>query len=308
MPLETGTYISDLVVTNPAHTDGLNNADAHLRLLKAALKATFPNINGAVNLTDEQLNLLAGDGSSGAPTYSFPSEPTLGFYRLAAAIIGFTGLLRGNGAVPAGAIMAFGMNSAPTGWVTCDGQAVGRTDPVYVDLFAKIGTTWGVGDGSTTFNLPWLSSRYLRHRDGNATFAGNVGNLQGPQIFAHTHSFAATTGGESVGHTHGFSWSGTTGGMNANNPHSHGLSGTVNTNAGNFNNNGGGGGSFSATSSTAASINNTDIDHGHGYSGSGTTGGVSSDHTHGVSGTTGSTGDANDLRPYSATVCYCIKL
>jgi hypothetical protein len=56
VPLETGTYISDLVVTNPAHTDGLNQADAHARLIKSTLKATFPNINGAISSTDEQID------------------------------------------------------------------------------------------------------------------------------------------------------------------------------------------------------------------------------------------------------------
>ena len=47
MPLETATYTSELVITNPAHTDGLNAADAHMRLTKAALKNTFPNFTAA---------------------------------------------------------------------------------------------------------------------------------------------------------------------------------------------------------------------------------------------------------------------
>jgi microcystin-dependent protein len=56
MPLETGTYISDLNVTNPAHTDGLNQADAHARLIKSTLKATFPNVAGAVSASHTELN------------------------------------------------------------------------------------------------------------------------------------------------------------------------------------------------------------------------------------------------------------
>jgi hypothetical protein len=53
MPLESATYISDLNSSNPAATDGLAAADDHLRLIKAALLATFTGINGATDITDE---------------------------------------------------------------------------------------------------------------------------------------------------------------------------------------------------------------------------------------------------------------
>lgn len=56
--LETGTYISDLVVTNPLSSDLASTADDHIRLLKSTIKTTFPNINGAVTATDEQLNAI----------------------------------------------------------------------------------------------------------------------------------------------------------------------------------------------------------------------------------------------------------
>jgi hypothetical protein len=54
--LETGTYISDLVATNPLSSDLSSTADDHIRLLKSTIKTTFPNINGAVTSTDEQLS------------------------------------------------------------------------------------------------------------------------------------------------------------------------------------------------------------------------------------------------------------
>lgn len=57
--LETGTYISDLVATNPLSSDLASTADDHIRLLKSTIKTTFPNINGAVTVTDEQLNTVA---------------------------------------------------------------------------------------------------------------------------------------------------------------------------------------------------------------------------------------------------------
>jgi microcystin-dependent protein len=70
-------------------------------------------------------------------------------------------------AAPPGAIMAFAASSAPTGWLVCDGSAVSRTS--YAALFAVLSTTWGAGDGSTTFNLPDLRGQFLRGYDSRAT-------------------------------------------------------------------------------------------------------------------------------------------
>jgi len=58
MALETANYISDLVSTNPESTDGLAQADDHLRLIKSVLQSTFPNINAALSGSDEDLNTL----------------------------------------------------------------------------------------------------------------------------------------------------------------------------------------------------------------------------------------------------------
>lgn len=65
--------------------------------------------------------------------------------------------------VPAGAVQAFAMGVAPAGWLKCYGQNVSRT--VYASLFAAIGTTWGSGDGSTTFTLPEMRGEFLRGWD-----------------------------------------------------------------------------------------------------------------------------------------------
>lgn len=61
--------------------------------------------------------------------------------------------------MPTGTVLPYGGSSAPTGFLMCDGSAVSRTD--YADLFDVIGTTYGSGDGSTTFNLPNLSTAVL---------------------------------------------------------------------------------------------------------------------------------------------------
>jgi len=66
MALESTTYINGLVTSNPAATDGLAAADDHLRLIKSTVKATFPNITGAVTSTHTELNKI--DGYTGSAT------------------------------------------------------------------------------------------------------------------------------------------------------------------------------------------------------------------------------------------------
>lgn len=65
-----------------------------------------------------------------------------------------------------GIIMPFAMDTVPSGWLSCDGSAVSRT--TYADLFAALGTIYGVGDGSTTFNLPDLRGEFIRGHDDGA--------------------------------------------------------------------------------------------------------------------------------------------
>ena len=67
--------------------------------------------------------------------------------------------------IPPGAVMAFAMQAPPIGWLACDGSAVSRTQ--YKNLFDAIGTTFGAGDGSTTFNLPDLRGEFIRGWDNN---------------------------------------------------------------------------------------------------------------------------------------------
>lgn len=60
MALETATFIDDLNSANPAATDSIGQADDHIRLIKSAIKATFPNVDAAVNATPTELNTLDG--------------------------------------------------------------------------------------------------------------------------------------------------------------------------------------------------------------------------------------------------------
>jgi microcystin-dependent protein len=101
--------------------------------------------------------------------------------------------------VPAGAVQAFAMNAAPTGWLAADGTAVSRS--TYAALFAAISTTYGAGDGSTTFALPDLRGIFVRG-SGSQTIAsvtysgGAFGGKQGDSFRSHAH------GVTDAGHTH----------------------------------------------------------------------------------------------------------
>jgi microcystin-dependent protein len=96
--------------------------------------------------------------------------------------------------VPAGAVTMNAGSTTPTGWLECEGQAVSRS--TYADLFAAVGTTYGVGDGSTTFNLPNLQGRVPVGVDTGQTEFDALGETGGAkthtlttaQIPAHTHT------------------------------------------------------------------------------------------------------------------------
>jgi hypothetical protein len=75
MALETATYIDGLVATNPAASDAISTADDHLRLIKSTIKATFPNISGAVTKTQAELNVPTAPLDSPALTGT-PTAPT----------------------------------------------------------------------------------------------------------------------------------------------------------------------------------------------------------------------------------------
>jgi microcystin-dependent protein len=152
--------------------------------------------------------------------------------------------------IPAGAISAFGMNTAPSGWLECDGATVSRT--TYATLFAAISTTFGVGDGSTTFKLPDLRGEFIRGwDDGRGVDTSRAfGSSQTEMIGPHNHTATSTGTTSSDGaHTHnvnGDSGAGSNGALTTGNPagtvldtdsagtHSHTLTitTTVNNNSG----------------------------------------------------------------------------
>ena len=93
----------------------------------------------------------------------------------------------GGGGLPAGAVIWHAAQTPPSGFLVCDGSAKSRTD--FAALFAAIGTTYGVGDGSTTFNVPDLRGEFIRGwDDGRGVDGGRLfGSGQGDAFRAHTH-------------------------------------------------------------------------------------------------------------------------
>ena len=113
--------------------------------------------------------------------------------------------------VPSGALMPYAGTSAPTGFLLCDGSAVSRS--TYATLFSAISTTYGAGDGSSTFNLPDLRGRVVAGQDDMGGSSANrltdqTGGLNGDtlgdtggsethtlttaQLASHTHTFSDT--------------------------------------------------------------------------------------------------------------------
>jgi microcystin-dependent protein len=107
-----------------------------------------------------------------------------------------------------GEVRMFAGAAAPTGWLLCQGQAVSRT--AFATLFAVIGTTWGAGDGSTTFNIPDLRGRMLVGAGQGSGLTNRALGAKGGSetisvaaMSSHAHPFSATTSTH-AGHNHGF--------------------------------------------------------------------------------------------------------
>lgn len=119
-------------------------------------------------------------------------------------------------ALPVGLVTAFGGSSVPTGFLLCDGSAISRT--TFANLFSIVGTTFGVGDGSTTFNLPDCRGRAPFGKAASGTFntLGGTGGAENHThtLTAHTHTYSTQNHSHTGQHRHSIS----TAGLHSHNP------------------------------------------------------------------------------------------
>lgn len=196
-----------------------------------------------------------------------------------------TGNLDPNAILPPGSIQMFAQATPPAGFLRMNGAAVSRT--TYAALFAAIGTYFGAGDGSTTFNLPDVRGEFLRALDdGRNIDPGRVrGSLQLSQNLSHIHAATVAAGGA---HTHSVSGTAASAGS-----HSHTTRGASGSGATNY----------FAYQDGALTTKATD---------------AAGDHTHSVTGTAASAGShthtatiaaegGNEARPRNVAYLACIK-
>ena len=120
-------------------------------------------------------------------------------------------------AIPPGVIAPFAGSAAPTGWLICDGSAISRN--TYSVLFTAIGTTYGAGDGSTTFNLPDLRGRTPAGYapSGGHSDVSALGNNEGVGLTSrrprhnHNASTSSNVGGTNTGGANAVAQVGTSG-------------------------------------------------------------------------------------------------
>jgi microcystin-dependent protein len=206
----------------------------------------------------------------------------------------------GEAGVPAGSVQMYAGSTIPTGWLLCDGAAVSRaSNPA---LFTAIGTTYGSGDGSTTFNLPDMRSRMpigagtgtgLTNRTLGVAGGGETKVINSANLPTHTHAIDhdhpnTTSGTESADHAH--YTSGGTGLPDANHVHAIGIRF--------FGYAGGGFGGYFADGSFPAQYNSGTVSSWHAHSWGNWSGGRNTAHSHATdlpnfTGSSGNGGFAN---------------
>lgn len=176
MALETASFINGLVASNPAGTDNEAQGADHLRLIKAVLLATFPNLTGAMTATQAALNVIQTNSAGTA--------------------------LRSNGAIPVGSahwffhgpgtsIMASGGTATGTEqYIECDGASYATS--LFPDLAASGQVV--VSGGNFTVPLMTDTGRFMRSR--SISLGYSPGAVQSNQNAAHTHTLT------DPGHTH----------------------------------------------------------------------------------------------------------
>lgn len=140
---------------------GANQVPTNADLGKLAYQDAIANGTGTAG------QVLQSGGATGSPTWA-----------------------DAGGGVPAGSVIYHAANTPPTDFIKANGAAISRT--TYSDLFTAIGTTFGAGDGSSTFNVPDLRGEFMRGWDDSrgVDSGRSFGSAQSDQMESHSHTYS----------------------------------------------------------------------------------------------------------------------
>jgi len=192
----TGIYFSaadtlDIATggTRRAHFDsnGITIRDRKALRLRDTSNSNFVAIQAPSNVASDVTLTLPSDDGDADDVLKTDGSGNLSFTALPQA-------------VPTGSVHVMATTTVPSGYLECDGSAVSRT--TYADLFAIIGTTWGNGDGSSTFELPDLRGEFVRGWDNSkGTDSGRgFASSQGDGVGVHNHTASSSVADS--GHFH----------------------------------------------------------------------------------------------------------
>ena len=188
--LDTGVANAYVVALSPAITAYTDGMTVRVKVVNASTGASTLNAGGgAVALVNDLGNaLISGDLSAGSifeATYVASANKFYVTTMVTSQALTQAAADARYATITVGQIIEFAGTSAPTGFLACPTSATNVSRTTYAALFAVIGTTWGVGDGSTTFGLPYFPADYAA-----VQASANVGTTTAGQVLAHTHTWA----------------------------------------------------------------------------------------------------------------------
>ena len=175
MALETGTYINSLNASNPASTDGLAQADDHIRLLKSTIKSTLPNVTGAITSSHTELNALTGVTASASEINKLDGLT---------ATTAQLNALAATGGIPSGGIIMWSgaVAAIPSGWVLCNGS--NSTPDLRNRFVVGAGSSYAVNatGGADSVSLSTANLPAHSHTFGASGFTNNSGTHTHPSV------------------------------------------------------------------------------------------------------------------------------